>query len=105
HVNEQWPAYWARLFAALGYVPIDCLRRQLWDDERVEWWYAQNILLFAGPGQLEALPSLKQAHALAGGPPPAVVHPQRYLEWVEWGLEQSRQLHGLGPDAGPGGGA
>jgi SAM-dependent methyltransferase len=105
HVNEQWPAYWARRFAARGYVPIDCLRRQLWDDERVEWWYAQNILLFAGPGQMEALPPLREAHALTGGTAPALVHPKRYLEWVEWGLGQCRQLHGLGPDAAPGGGA
>jgi SAM-dependent methyltransferase len=94
HVNEQWPAYWAELFAARGYVPIDCLRRRLWDDERVEWWYAQNMLLFAERVSLESLPLLHQEYELAGGTAPALVHPKRYLEWVEWGLEQCRQLHG-----------
>src|SRR5262249_48124778 len=32
HVNEQWPAYWARLFAARGYAAVDCLRRLIWDN-------------------------------------------------------------------------
>ena len=94
HVNEQWPAYWAELFAVRGYVPIDCLRRPLWDDNRVEWWYAQNVLLFAERGRLESLPLLRQEYERTGGTAPALVHPKRYLEWVEWGLEQCRQLHG-----------
>jgi 2-polyprenyl-3-methyl-5-hydroxy-6-metoxy-1,4-benzoquinol methylase len=29
HVNEQWPEYWARHFSAKGYVPVDCVRRQI----------------------------------------------------------------------------
>jgi hypothetical protein len=99
HVNEQWPGYWVGRFAARGYVPIDCLRRHLWEDERVEWWYAQNLLLFAERGHLEMQPLLRQEYELAGGTAPALVHPKRYLEWVEWGLEQCRQLHGLGPGA------
>ena len=43
HVNEQWPAYWAELFARHGYEPVDALRPLLWDDARVDWWYAQNL--------------------------------------------------------------
>jgi SAM-dependent methyltransferase len=93
HVNEQWPAYWAKLFAAREYVPVDCLRRRIWDDARVEWWYAQNMLLFAERGHLEARPLLRQEYELAGGTVPALVHPKRYLEWVEWGMEQCRKLH------------
>ena len=31
HVNEQWPSYWAQLFRERGYLPVDCLRRHLWD--------------------------------------------------------------------------
>jgi hypothetical protein len=29
HTNEQWPEYWARHFSAKGYVPVDCVRRQI----------------------------------------------------------------------------
>ncbi len=46
HLNEQWPSYWARLFARHGYVAADCLRDRIWTDRRIEWWYRQNLLLF-----------------------------------------------------------
>jgi SAM-dependent methyltransferase len=47
HRNEQWPSYWVRRFAAHGYDVWDVLRRKLWDDDRVTYWYRQNVLLFA----------------------------------------------------------
>ena len=47
HVNEHWPSYWAKLFAHFGYKPYDVLRDRLWWDQRVEWWYRQNLIIFA----------------------------------------------------------
>ena len=47
HVNEQWPEYWAKLFQEQGYVAIDCIRNKIWQNDRVKWYYAQNILVFA----------------------------------------------------------
>jgi cyclopropane fatty-acyl-phospholipid synthase-like methyltransferase len=32
HVNEQWPDYWAALFAKCGYVPVDAVRPAFWDN-------------------------------------------------------------------------
>jgi len=46
HENEQWPDYWASLFEKKGYIVVDYLRTQIWMDEDIEWWYAQNCLLF-----------------------------------------------------------
>lgn len=46
HVNEQWPGYWAQRFAAHGYVPVDCIRDEVWEHPSVASWYAQNTLLF-----------------------------------------------------------
>lgn len=46
HLNEQWPSYWARRFAENGFEVVDCLRNRIWRDERIEWWYRQNLLLF-----------------------------------------------------------
>lgn len=70
HVNEQWPEYWAERFARHGYQPVDVLRRELWDDPEVAWWYAQNLLLFS-------------REAGAAGPVPRLVHPRHYLIKVE----------------------
>jgi SAM-dependent methyltransferase len=46
HINEQWPTYWAALFARHGYIPVDCVRPLIYSDKRVDWWYRQNILIF-----------------------------------------------------------
>jgi len=45
HVNCQWPVYWQQLFNDRGYVCQDSLRWQIWDDERIEPWYRQNLFL------------------------------------------------------------
>jgi len=47
HVNEQWPEYWAAMFANNSFVCFDVLRPCLWSHEECEWWYIQNALLFA----------------------------------------------------------
>ena len=47
HINEQWPSYWVPMFAAAGFQCIDNLRSAIWSVAEVEWWYRQNLLLFA----------------------------------------------------------
>ncbi len=55
HVNEQWPSYWVRLFAANGYDLFDCIRPRIWHHEDVEIEYAQNTLLFVERGHSDAI--------------------------------------------------
>lgn len=50
HLNEQWPAYWEKLFAEFGYRCYDFLRPRIWNNPRVTWHYAQNSLVFARDG-------------------------------------------------------
>jgi SAM-dependent methyltransferase len=47
HVNEQWPSYWAEKFERAGYTAYDLVRPRIWHDTRVQFWYRQNMLLFA----------------------------------------------------------
>jgi SAM-dependent methyltransferase len=86
HVNEQWPAYWAERFARHGFLPVDCLRRRVWDNPDVEWWYAQNSFLYVEGDRLASDPALRRECEAAGPAALPLVHPRRYLEWVEWGL-------------------
>jgi SAM-dependent methyltransferase len=88
HVNEQWPAYWAERFAQHGFLPVDCLRRRVWTDPAVEWWYAQNAMLYVTRPRLEADSALAREYEAAGPAALPLVHPRRYVEWVEWGLGQ-----------------
>jgi SAM-dependent methyltransferase len=79
HLNEQWQGYWADLFRERGYVGIDCLRRRIWSNEEVEFWYCQNTIVFAAQGQLENHPLLKKEHELSYTLPLSMVHPRLYL--------------------------
>jgi SAM-dependent methyltransferase len=86
HVNEQWPAYWSERFAHYNFLPVDCLRRRIWANPDVEWWYAQNVFLYVERQRLETDLILKRHYETAGPVPLALVHPRRFVEWVEWGL-------------------
>lgn len=46
HINEQYPDYWSKLFAAKGYVPVDCLRKAIWSNNKISFWYRQNIMFY-----------------------------------------------------------
>ncbi|HMN41707.1 MAG TPA: hypothetical protein PKE29_12745 [Phycisphaerales bacterium] len=75
HVNERWPGYWAGLFAGHGYRAIDCVRERVWDDAGVEWWYAQNTIVYASEGALAGSERLRELERTRGGEPRALVHP------------------------------
>jgi hypothetical protein len=45
HRNEQWPEYWQRKFSKHGFYFHDVIRPRIWDNEKVNWWYRQNIFL------------------------------------------------------------
>jgi SAM-dependent methyltransferase len=73
HVNEQWPDYWVGRFAERGFGVVDCIRPRIWSDERVEFWYAQNTLIFANDEGHERHPVL---NGVGANGPVSVVHPQ-----------------------------
>jgi SAM-dependent methyltransferase len=83
HVNEQWPEYWADLFRNRGYLPIDCIRSQIWNDPRVEWWYAQNILLYASEEGIRENAALAGFNRSASASGLSLVHPRKYLQAVD----------------------
>jgi SAM-dependent methyltransferase len=80
HFNEQWPDYWAALFAAKGYTFVDCLRARIWSNPNVEWWYAQNMFFVVERAKLGDLPSLQAAAAATRVEQLSVVHPRAYVE-------------------------
>jgi SAM-dependent methyltransferase len=46
HCNEQFPSYWQKHFDNNGFVMCDPFRSLFWDNEKIEWWYKQNMYLF-----------------------------------------------------------
>lgn len=79
HVNEQWPAYWVEKFAEHGYLPIDYVRPKVWDRDDVEWWYSQNMLLYAAKETIQSDPQLTNAWSHTNPDWLAFPHPRNYL--------------------------
>jgi len=47
HVNEQFQSYWVDAFRQRGFQAHDVVRPRVWADERISFWYRQNMLVFA----------------------------------------------------------
>jgi hypothetical protein len=86
HLNGQWPEYWAQLFRSRGYVAFDPFRLRLWDDRRVEYWYAQNMVVFVSADRLQGEEWLGAALGGARDPLPAYVHPALYRQVTDIGV-------------------
>src|SRR5204862_2903390 len=80
HVNEQWPEYWVEHFARHGYTVIDGVRKAVWQHPDVEWYYAQNLLMFARRDFLERWPALRAESERTVASQLALVHPRTYLK-------------------------
>jgi len=90
HVNEQWPSYWERLFAAQGFAPFDALRPLFWEEREIPVWFRQNMILYAN----EAGRARLDFSGLTLWPAPpvrALVHPELWREAVEE-LEARRRV-------------
>jgi len=80
HLNEQWPDYWAALFEQQGYRAIDAVRPRIWNHPSVDWWYAQNALLFVDAARSASVESLSRRQPVENIAQLCVVHPRHYLE-------------------------
>jgi SAM-dependent methyltransferase len=84
HVNEQWPEYWVERFAARGYDVVDGLRQRIWTNPAVDWYYAQNALMFVQPQVLDRRPAVARARQTAVTPPLPLVHPRLWQSALGW---------------------
>ncbi len=61
HVNEQWPQYWERLFWQHRYKRLDLIRKHIWKNPDVEFWYRQNMFLFVQEDLIRTRPAFAEA--------------------------------------------
>ncbi len=95
HLNCQWPDYWQRLFAEHGYVAFDVIRREIWDDNSIAYWYRQNTILYVRKDRIEQNAVLRPLLPMAGEPLTRMVHPELCNQWD--GLYFTEVLKLLGP--------
>jgi SAM-dependent methyltransferase len=92
HLNEQWPDYWAELFKAHNYLPVDCIRGRIWKNDQVEYWYIQNILIFASADYIRQNPALLREHEKTNIGQLSLVHPRRFVQAFEPGVREAFNL-------------
>ncbi|MNG06715.1 hypothetical protein D3C84_899730 [compost metagenome] len=76
HINEQWPEYWHQKFKSKDYLAYDVLRNEFWNNEKIFWWYKQNIILYAKKGVFKD--SELQSSEIVN----AIVHPELYRKKI-----------------------
>ena len=75
HLNEQWPGYWKKRFLEHGYELIDCLRPLIWENEKIQIHYRQNMFIYAESIALKSSNALSQAKFSSATIPMRLVHP------------------------------
>lgn len=56
HINERDPEYWRKKFAENGYICYDIFREKFWLNERIKWWYRQNLFLYIQNDKARSFP-------------------------------------------------
>jgi SAM-dependent methyltransferase len=70
HINEQYISYWAEHFRAHGFEGLDPIRPAILGNGSVEWFYQQNIVMFAAADHQLLNRNFPKPHP--------VIHPQLY---------------------------
>ena len=80
HRNEQWPDYWETLFKMKGYYVLDPIRKHIWRNDNIDYWYRQNILMFVQKEHLQYNPLLQRERDACRISRISMVHPNLFLE-------------------------
>ncbi len=75
-MNERWPTYSEELFRNHGLYPWDYIRWQIWDNQKIEPRYRQNLVCYVDEKLLPTLPRPLLNRVLN------VVHPDVYVDYA-----------------------
>lgn len=81
HINEQWPEFWIDIFKRNNFTVFDCIRKRIWNNKYISWYYAQNIFVYVRNNcinQYEELLSESNENKMY-----SVIHPRFYLTSIE----------------------
>lgn len=76
HINEQWQDYWVEKFEKKGYVAIDIIRKEFWDNKKVMYYYPQNMFILAKKNILNKNKKLNEAFLNTNRNMFSIVHPK-----------------------------
>ncbi len=98
HLNEQPFRYWKEKFESKGYKVIDFFRPVFWNEEKIQWWYKQNMFLVVHDSvDTKEFEAAKKEFSEDN----VVIHPELYYERMQEYEKKSADLQRL--SAGEGG--
>lgn len=83
HINEQWPEYWIEKFNSRNYLVIDLIRPEIWNNNNVEPFYAQNIFLFVRDDYIIKNTALNNKIGKNNINQFSIIHPRIYLHKLQ----------------------
>lgn len=79
HLNEQWHTYWQEKFEKYNFQFYDILRPAFWQNEKVDWWYKQNMFVVINENKISETTRQKMKD-LPTFQNQKLVHPQLFTE-------------------------
>lgn len=91
HVHEAYPSRWSKEFGRSGYECHDVFRGEIWDDQRIEYWYRQNVVLFIERGHLDTRADLQERLLGLVHRPSDLVHPDLFAARLRYARETEQE--------------
>lgn len=65
HITEEWSPYWEGIFSRYEFRRLDPIRRHIWLDNSIGWWYRQNLFLYAHRDAIKKSEALQEEERFA----------------------------------------
>lgn len=89
HINEQWIEFWQEEFSKHNYFFYDVIRKKIWNNENVKWWYKQNMFIVSSLENIFDQDQDLNLNLILN-----LIHPEHYLsktkEHIDFRLGKSR---------------
>lgn len=77
HINEQYQSYWISKFSSLGFECYDMIRPKFWNNDKIMFWYRQNMFIFKKTGVvIPGIDESSKVDIVAPGRIVDAVHPE-----------------------------
>jgi SAM-dependent methyltransferase len=81
HVNCQWPSFWQNKFNLFGFACFDIIREKIWNNQKIEAWYRQNLFIAKKSRRAGNEPRIN-----------ALIHPEIFSEQINTAKEIKKRI-------------
>ena len=83
HINENLHSYWGELFTNNDFLVFDIIRPNIWDNNKISYWYRQNCFLYVRKNSIEHKSFFKNYSFLENLKLMDSIHPEMFFRKVK----------------------